>query len=242
LASESARACKFKDRGKEFAQRADSLEESLRVKEAILKRTSDECCELADKLKVYERTNRLLSNSLTGSWKRSQDVEAELRSEVSDLKARIAELTPKDPGVGEGYRELLRDEIPQPTDEWSYLCASTNVRSSWTPRSLVCKETYGELLSNAVVKGFKYRRKLPVPGPAAAPADAGIGEGYRELRDAELPQPGDEFSFDLRDATGDQVRVWNYRGWASTSPDETYGRLKRELGAGLRYRRKVRAQ
>jgi hypothetical protein len=227
---------------KSAVQDNKQLDARIEAKDAIIRRTSDDCI--------------ALSNSLT----EAQVAQYKLNCEVSDLKARIAELaqeseswrktaralqntdTDTDTGVGEGYRELLPDEIPQPTDEWSYLCASTNDRSSWKPRSLICKETYGELLSNAVVKGFKYRRKLPVPGPAAAPADAEIGEGYRELCDAELPQPGDEFSFELRDAKGDRIWVWNYRGWASTSPDETYGRLKRELGAGLRYRRKVRAQ
>jgi uncharacterized coiled-coil protein SlyX len=160
---------------------------------------------------------------------------------IAELMARIAELTPKDPGVGEGYRELLPDEFPEPGDEYSSLDEFTNVRSSWHVRTAPRGVAYGKMWLTAV-KGFKYRRKLPVPGPAAAPADAGIGEGYRELRDAELPQPGDEFSFELRDTSGARIWVWNYRGWASTGPGETYGRLKRELGAGLRYRRKVRAQ
>lgn len=162
---------------------------------------------------------------------------AELAQESESWRKTARALQKTDTGVGEGYRELLPDEFPEPGDEYSSLDEHTNVRSSWHVRTAPRSVTYGKMWLTAV-KGFKYRRKLPVP----VPADAGIGEGYRELRDAELPQPGDEFSFELRDASGARIWVWNYRGWASTSPDETYGRLKRELGAGLRYRRKVRAQ
>jgi uncharacterized coiled-coil protein SlyX len=176
---------------------------------------------------------------------------------IAELMARVAELAQEseswrktaralqkiDTGVGEGYRELLPDEFPEPGDEFSYIDEYTNARSNWQVRTAPRGVTYGKMLLTAV-KGFKYRRKLLVPGPAAAPVDPvdpvdpGVGKGYRELRDAELPTARDEFSF----APFSNVpRIWSYRGWPSTGPNETYGNLKRELGAGLQYRRKVRA-
>lgn len=141
-------------------------------------------------------------------------------------------LTSKDFGVGEGYRELHDDEIPQPGDEYSYGSLHFVTPRHWLPRDNVADVSYGKMKENST--GFKYRRKLLAP--AANPVDPGVGEGYRELHDTELPTARDEFSF----APFLNVpRIWSYRGWPSTGPNESYGNLKRELGAGLQYRRKI---
>lgn len=84
----------------------------------------------------------------------------------------------------------------------------------------------------------QFRRPLGNSVLSFEPKDSGVGEGYRELHDAELPTARDEFSF----APFLNVpRIWSYRGWPSTGLNETYGNLKRELGAGLQYRRKLNA-
>lgn len=195
--------------------------------------------------KINELTKRLRDSETalgvrTKQLGSAQEHIASESARVAALKARIAKLTPKDPGVGDGYRELCDAELPQPGDEFSYLDEYTNVRSSWHVRTIASDITYGKMLLTAV-EGFKYRRKLLVPGPAAAPVDPvypGFGKGYRELLDDELPTARDEFSFS---PFSNVPRIWSYRGWPSTGPNETYGNLKRELGAGLQYRRKVNA-
>ena len=212
-------------------QEAKQLEDRIETKDAIIKRTSEDCAEPSNKLSNSEAIRKLLSEQLSATWAR----ESELRSEVSALKALLAEQTSnltKDTGVGEGYRELHDDEIPQPGDEYSYGSLHFVTPRHWLPRDNVADVSYGKMKENST--GFKYRRKLLAP--AANPVDPGVGKGYRELHDAELPTARDEFSF----APFLNVpRIWSYRGWPSTGPNETYGNLKRELGAGLQYRRKI---
>lgn len=157
-------------------QEIEQLDDRIETKDAILKRTSDDCI--------------ALSNSLT----EAQVAQTKLNCELSALNARLAEVTHK----ADHRQDMLN--------------ASAEVIEKL----------------NACIAELRSQQTN----------DTGVGKGYRELHDAELPTARDEFSF----ATFLNLpRIWSYRGWPSTGPNETYGNLKRELGAGLQYRRKVAA-